>query len=175
MQVVVCKVCWPGCGFSASVFVQAGSVLLTLCESHHALMHVKNSQFLDDDFKSLYTQERCRTNRVSQARTHHFQTSWTHGNRQATRDTMKVNIKKWNAVATWRWDLPEDDVCGICQVHFDGTCPTCKYPGDDCSLCESFLNSTASWWPSGQFMLTMRHLPSIWQVWSQLSHGQCQA
>ncbi|KAK6210718.1 ubiquitin-protein ligase Anaphase Promoting Complex [Pestalotiopsis sp. IQ-011] len=47
---------------------------------------------------------------------------------------MKVNIKKWNAVATWRWDLPEDDVCGICQVHFDGTCPTCKYPGDDCSL-----------------------------------------
>ncbi|KAI1422594.1 anaphase-promoting complex subunit 11 [Xylaria sp. FL1777] len=49
---------------------------------------------------------------------------------------MKVKIKKWDAVATWRWDLPEDDVCGICQVHFDGTCPTCKYPGDDCSLCE---------------------------------------
>ncbi|KAI0473608.1 RING/U-box [Xylariaceae sp. FL0804] len=47
---------------------------------------------------------------------------------------MKVKIKKWNAVATWRWDLPEDDVCGICQVHFDGTCPTCKFPGDDCSL-----------------------------------------
>jgi anaphase-promoting complex subunit 11 len=49
---------------------------------------------------------------------------------------MKVLIKKWDAVATWRWDLPEDDVCGICQVHFDGTCPTCKYPGDDCRLCK---------------------------------------
>lgn len=49
---------------------------------------------------------------------------------------MKVKIKKWNAVATWRWDIPEDDVCGICQVHFDGTCPACKYPGDDCSLRE---------------------------------------
>ncbi|KAK3935458.1 anaphase-promoting complex subunit 11 RING-H2 finger-domain-containing protein [Diplogelasinospora grovesii] len=47
---------------------------------------------------------------------------------------MRVNIVMWNAVATWRWDLPEDDVCGICQVHFDGTCPTCKYPGDDCSI-----------------------------------------
>ncbi|PBP26765.1 hypothetical protein BUE80_DR002256 [Diplocarpon rosae] len=47
---------------------------------------------------------------------------------------MKVKIKKWNGVATWRWDIPDDDVCGICQVHFDGTCPTCKYPGDDCSL-----------------------------------------
>lgn len=50
---------------------------------------------------------------------------------------MKVKITKWNAVATWRWDIPDDDVCGICQVHFDGTCPTCKYPGDDCSLCKN--------------------------------------
>lgn len=48
---------------------------------------------------------------------------------------MKVAIKEWNSVATWQWDIPEDDVCGICQVQFDGTCPTCKYPGDDCSLC----------------------------------------
>ncbi|CCU82705.1 RING finger domain protein/Anaphase-promoting complex subunit 11 [Blumeria hordei DH14] len=47
---------------------------------------------------------------------------------------MKVKILKWNAVATWRWDIPDDDVCGICQAHFDGTCPTCKYPGDDCEL-----------------------------------------
>lgn len=48
---------------------------------------------------------------------------------------MKVTIKEWNAVATWRWDMPDDDVCGICRVQFDGTCPTCKFPGDDCALC----------------------------------------
>lgn len=48
---------------------------------------------------------------------------------------MKVTIKEWNAVASWRWDMPEDEVCGICRVQFDGTCPTCKFPGDDCSLC----------------------------------------
>lgn len=47
---------------------------------------------------------------------------------------MKVAIKEWNAVASWRWDMPEDEVCGICRVQFDGTCPTCKFPGDDCSL-----------------------------------------
>ncbi|KAJ5109609.1 hypothetical protein N7532_002254 [Penicillium argentinense] len=47
---------------------------------------------------------------------------------------MRVNIKKWNAVATWHWDIPEDEVCGICRVQFDGTCPTCKFPGDDCPL-----------------------------------------
>lgn len=47
---------------------------------------------------------------------------------------MKVTIKRWDAVASWQWDMPEDDVCGICRVQFDGTCPTCKYPGDDCAL-----------------------------------------
>ncbi|KAK6350983.1 ubiquitin-protein ligase Anaphase Promoting Complex [Orbilia javanica] len=47
---------------------------------------------------------------------------------------MKVKIKEWHAVATWRWDMPEDEVCGICRVDFDGCCPNCKYPGDDCPL-----------------------------------------
>jgi len=50
------------------------------------------------------------------------------------RQVMKVRIKKWNAVASWRWDVPEDDVCGICRVQFDGTCPNCRFPGDDCPL-----------------------------------------
>ncbi|KAL9618229.1 MAG: hypothetical protein Q9160_007063 [Pyrenula sp. 1 TL-2023] len=47
---------------------------------------------------------------------------------------MKVKIKEWHAVASWRWDMPDDEVCGICRVQFDGTCPTCKYPGDECPL-----------------------------------------
>lgn len=69
--------------------------------------------------------------------------------------TMKVTIKQWNAVATWRWDMPDDEVCGICRVQFDGTCPTCKFPGDDCSLCKCFprfgnytnSSSTRKMWP----------------------------
>ena len=47
---------------------------------------------------------------------------------------MKVTILEWHAVAAWHWDMPTDDLCGICRVPFDGTCPTCKYPGDDCTL-----------------------------------------
>ena len=50
---------------------------------------------------------------------------------------------KWHAVATWKWDMPEDEVCGICRVQFDGTCPTCKYPGDDCPLRESRPSHTS--------------------------------
>jgi len=60
---------------------------------------------------------------------------------------MKVTVKQWHAVAYWRWDTgsttepgpnedddSEDDVCGICRVSFEGCCPTCKMPGDDCPL-----------------------------------------
>ncbi|KAJ3743296.1 anaphase-promoting complex subunit 11 RING-H2 finger-domain-containing protein [Lentinula raphanica] len=59
---------------------------------------------------------------------------------------MKVEIKHWHAVAHWRWDTgvssddptkAEDDegeVCGICRVPFEGCCPACKVPGDDCPL-----------------------------------------
>jgi anaphase-promoting complex subunit 11 len=47
---------------------------------------------------------------------------------------MKVIIKQWNAVAAWRWDMPEDDMCGICRNPYDSTCSKCKFPGDDCPL-----------------------------------------
>ncbi|KAI4852733.1 hypothetical protein E4T44_01293 [Aureobasidium sp. EXF-8845] len=47
---------------------------------------------------------------------------------------MKVKILSYHAVAAWRWDMPEDDDCGICRVQFDGTCPKCKFPGDDCPI-----------------------------------------
>jgi len=47
---------------------------------------------------------------------------------------MKVTITSYHAVAAWRWDLPEDDACGICRVQYDGTCPKCKFPGDDCPI-----------------------------------------
>ncbi|KAJ7058301.1 anaphase-promoting complex subunit 11 [Mycena amicta] len=57
---------------------------------------------------------------------------------------MQVTIKHWHAVAQWRWDTGadhndstselEDDVCGICRVPYEGCCPSCKVPGDDCPL-----------------------------------------
>jgi hypothetical protein len=48
--------------------------------------------------------------------------------------TMKVTIREWNAVAAWRWDMPDDDVCGICRNPYDSTCSKCKFPGDECPL-----------------------------------------
>ncbi|KIW01549.1 uncharacterized protein PV09_07027 [Verruconis gallopava] len=50
------------------------------------------------------------------------------------RAPMKVKIKTWNAVAAWRWDMPDEDVCGICRNPYDSTCSKCKFPGDECPL-----------------------------------------
>lgn len=57
---------------------------------------------------------------------------------------MKVTVKHWHVVAYWRWDTgnteedgEEGDVCGICRVPYEGCCPGCKMPGDDCPLSES--------------------------------------
>ncbi len=46
---------------------------------------------------------------------------------------LKVTIRGWNGVCSWRW-VANDDTCGICRVAFDGCCPDCKVPGDDCPL-----------------------------------------
>ncbi|KAL6136874.1 hypothetical protein ACLB2K_062169 [Fragaria x ananassa] len=57
------------------------------------------------------------------------------------RRKMKVKILRfllgfqteWHAVAAWTWDA-QDETCGICRMAFDGCCPDCKLPGDDCPL-----------------------------------------
>ncbi|XP_061736801.1 anaphase-promoting complex subunit 11 isoform X1 [Nerophis ophidion] len=46
---------------------------------------------------------------------------------------MKVKVKKWNGVASWLW-VANDENCGICRLAFNGCCPECKVPGDDCPL-----------------------------------------
>ncbi|KAI8885363.1 RING/U-box [Backusella circina FSU 941] len=47
---------------------------------------------------------------------------------------MKVKIKTWKTVSYWSWDGEDDGLCSICQNYFDGCCPLCKIPGDDCPL-----------------------------------------
>ncbi|KAL9277178.1 hypothetical protein ACSQ67_025270 [Phaseolus vulgaris] len=44
-----------------------------------------------------------------------------------------VQITIWHGVASWTWDA-QDETCGICRMAFDGCCPDCKLPGDDCPL-----------------------------------------
>ncbi|KAK7930760.1 hypothetical protein WMY93_007155 [Mugilogobius chulae] len=47
--------------------------------------------------------------------------------------TMKVKIRQWSGVASWLW-VANDENCGICRMPFNGCCPDCKVPGDDCPL-----------------------------------------
>src|SRR5689334_18164001 len=66
---------------------------------------------------------------------------------------MKVVVHRWNAIAQWQWDVgqnpeehqdedSEEDLCGICRVSYEGCCPTCKVPGDDCPLSECTVLSS---------------------------------
>ena len=80
---------------------------------------------------------------------------------------MKVTVKHWHAVAQWRWDTGntgsddtdgESDVCGICRVPFEGCCPSCKMPGDDCPLSNSFAVS-GTWYADPMIL-----------VWGECTH-----
>ncbi|XP_075092293.1 anaphase-promoting complex subunit 11 [Nicotiana tabacum] len=46
---------------------------------------------------------------------------------------LSLRNREWHAVASWTWDA-QDETCGICRMAFDGCCPDCKLPGDDCPL-----------------------------------------
>ncbi|KAG4983314.1 hypothetical protein JHK87_028063 [Glycine soja] len=53
-------------------------------------------------------------------------------------DFKLVELVRWHAVASWTWDA-QDETCGICRMAFDGCCPDCKLPGDDCPLSKLLL------------------------------------
>jgi hypothetical protein len=44
----------------------------------------------------------------------------------------EVKIKRWHGVAKWKWEVADEEVCGICRMPYEACCPGVKYPGDDC-------------------------------------------
>lgn len=40
-------------------------------------------------------------------------------------DEPLFQIKKWNQIAFWKWDV-HSDVCAICRVNVMNVCPTCQ-------------------------------------------------
>ena len=101
---------------------------------------------------------------------HHL---WSVRVTESVRQPMKVKIKSWHAIAQWRWDTGntdhdegdgEGDVCGICRVPYEGCCPTCKVPGDDCPLSEYTTRS------SGTFVTNSC---AVWGECSHVFHMHC--
>lgn len=87
---------------------------------------------------------------------------------------MKVNVKHWHAVAHWRWDTgapeqddPENegDVCGICRVPYEGCCPSCKMPGDDCPL--------SACWISHIYAAALLTTATVWGECTHVFHMHC--
>lgn len=45
-------------------------------------------------------------------------------------------------MSSWHWSkTSEDDICGICQAHFECSCANCPLPGNQCPL-GKFIPST---------------------------------
>uniref|UniRef100_A0ACB8EKP1 Anaphase promoting complex subunit 11 n=1 Tax=Sphaerodactylus townsendi TaxID=933632 RepID=A0ACB8EKP1_9SAUR len=82
-------------------------------------------------------------------------------------DIMKVKIKCWHGVASWLW-VANDENCGICRMAFNGCCPDCKVPGDDCPLvwgqCSHcfHMHCILKWLNSQQLQ---QHCPMCRQEW----------
>ncbi|XP_053309942.1 anaphase-promoting complex subunit 11 [Spea bombifrons] len=80
---------------------------------------------------------------------------------------MKVHVKSWNGVASWLW-VANDENCGICRMAFNGCCPDCKVPGDDCPLvwghCSHcfHMHCILKWLNSQQ---VQQHCPMCRQEW----------
>uniref|UniRef100_A0A8D0GJ75 Anaphase-promoting complex subunit 11 n=1 Tax=Sphenodon punctatus TaxID=8508 RepID=A0A8D0GJ75_SPHPU len=80
---------------------------------------------------------------------------------------MRVKIKSWHGVASWLW-VANDENCGICRMAFNGCCPDCKVPGDDCPLvwgqCSHcfHMHCILKWLNSQQ---VQQHCPMCRQEW----------
>ena len=48
-----------------------------------------------------------------------------------SKSKQRVKIISWKPMATWNWDVKNEDVCGICHNAFEMAAPGVKWPGDD--------------------------------------------
>ena len=120
--------------YVASIAPHDARLLLT------RMQHVSNSAHHHQHRQN----RRCLTSRDNRSRRVHdrrrYRALYAHAPLHITLPPrMKVHIKHWSAVAQWRWntgstDQDDEDVCGICRVPYEGCCPSCKMPGDDCPL-----------------------------------------
>lgn len=72
---------------------------------------------------------------------------------------MRVVVREYRPVAQWRWKIEgrdnvdeeeeDEEVCGICRIAYDGCCPDCKMPGDDCPLSEQRNGRKRPWIDAG--------------------------
>ena len=42
------------------------------------------------------------------------------------KEKKRFEVKKWNAVALWAWDIVVDDNCAICRNHIMDLCIECR-------------------------------------------------
>ena len=79
---------------------------------------------------------------------------------------------RWHGVGSWTWDA-HDETCGICRMAFDGCCPDCKLPGDDCPLSKSLFIDTYFNFLFYVMMISNLMAYAVWGACNHAFHLHC--
>ncbi|KAJ2897638.1 RING-box protein hrt1 [Coemansia aciculifera] len=88
----------------------------------------------------------------------------------------RIEIKKWNAVALWAWDM-ESDVCAICRNNNMELCIECQADqdakvNDDCTIAWGICNHAFHFHCIRRWLKTRNSCPLDNREWEIQKHGR---
>lgn len=89
----------------------------------------------------------------------------------------RIEIKKWNAVALWTWDI-ETDMCAICRNNNMEPCIDCQASGQDakdteaCTLAWGTCNHAFHFHCISRWLKDHQKCPLDNKEWEYQKHGR---